>query len=65
MRWSLLIETGWCGVGFAGGMIPEVRLGFLRVAVCRGWLLDHVRRYRTALTAASHALGLPDGALLP
>ena len=32
MRWTFLTELGWCGFGAARGLIPELRVGFVRVA---------------------------------
>lgn len=54
---TILIQLGWCGFGASGGLVPELRLGLLRVAACRGWVMDAIDRYRTALRAATRALG--------
>lgn len=32
MRWTYLTEFGWCGFGFEGGLIPELRIGLVRFA---------------------------------
>lgn len=46
---TLILELGWCGFGYAGGLVPEVRLGLLRVTWCRGSLMERVRRWNLAL----------------
>lgn len=43
MRWTLMLEVGWCGFGASGGLVPELRLGLLRVAVTRGGVADRLR----------------------
>lgn len=52
-RWTMLIETGLCGFGFSGGMVPEVRLGVVRVAATRGWISAHIRQWAAALEVAT------------
>jgi len=32
MRWTFFAEFGWCGFGANRGLIPEARLGFVRIA---------------------------------
>lgn len=49
----MLIETGLCGFGFSGGMVPEVRLGVVRVAATRGWISAHIRQWAAALEVAT------------
>lgn len=65
MRWSFLIETGWCGFGFCGGLIPEARLGIVRLAACRGWLTERTKKEEVALRLAAVALALPVDHFLP
>lgn len=56
--WTLLLGFGWCGFGFdRAGLLPELRLGVLRVAWCRGWLWDAVAGWRDALVAAKGRIG--------
>ena len=47
--WTFLLGVGWCGVGWSGGLLPEVRLGLVRVAWCRGWIGDRVQHWHQAL----------------
>ena len=56
-RWSLLFETGWVGFGWCGGLIPELRLGIVRLSVCRGWMTDAYRKSRDALASAVRGIG--------
>ena len=56
MRASIIIEIGWCGFGFDGGLIPDARLGLLRFAWCRGSLLDKAREWQASLRRAASAL---------
>lgn len=51
MRATIIIEFGWCGFGWSGGLIPDIRAGLMRLAWCRGSLLDRVREWRDALAA--------------
>ena len=50
--WTVLVQIGWCGFGVNGGLLPELRLGVIRLACCRGWIFDAFDRYRRALIAA-------------
>lgn len=43
MRWTLMVETGWCGFGASGGLVPEVRCGVVRFAFTRGGVADRLR----------------------
>ena len=54
MTWTMLLGFGWCGFGWDGGLVPEVRCGLLRVAWCRGWPFE---KYREALDAALRGMG--------
>jgi hypothetical protein len=54
---TILIQFGWCGFGIAGGLIPEIRLGLIRLAWCRGWIFDGFDRCRAALKAAVEGMG--------
>lgn len=56
-KWTVLFGFGWCGFGASRGLLPEVRLGVVRVAWCRGWLWDAVAGWREALRAARRDLG--------
>jgi len=56
VRWTLLGEIGWCGFGASGGLVPEVRLGLLRIAVTRGSVVERLRQMLAALSDAAAAL---------
>lgn len=56
MRWTLMVETGWCGFGASGGLVPELRLGCLRFAVTRGSVADRFRDMLRTLGDAAVAL---------
>lgn len=55
-QWALLLELGWCGFGASGGLMPELRLGLLRVVATRGSFLgifaEQLSRNADAMTAA-------------
>jgi hypothetical protein len=46
---SLIFECARCGFGWSSGLIPEIRLGIVRVAWCRGSLLSRVEKWKAAL----------------
>jgi len=50
--WTILLHVGWCRPGVTGGPVPELRLGVVRVAWCRGWLGERVRWWHEALRQA-------------
>lgn len=56
MRWSLMFETGWCGFGASGGLVPEIRCGFVRVAVTRGSVAERLRGMLRTLGDAAAVL---------
>jgi hypothetical protein len=52
--WTYFIEFGWCGWGCSGGLIPEIRFGFVRIAyagACRGSFIDDLRARTVVRTA--------------
>lgn len=55
-RASVILELGWCKFGVVGGLIPEVRLGLIRFAWCRGSIIDKFWYYQTALTESWNEL---------
>lgn len=57
MRWTVIVGFGWCGFGLSGGLLPEVRLGLVRLACCRGWLLERVGQIQAALDACAKRFG--------
>ena len=52
LRFTMMAELGWCGFGRSGGLVPELRLGLVRLAFCRGSLLERMRGWHEALRAA-------------
>jgi hypothetical protein len=46
----------WRGVRCEGGLIPELRLGWITLWWCRGSLTNEMSRLRLALEAATHEL---------
>lgn len=48
---AILFEVGWFGVGLSGGLIPELRLGIVRIAFTRGYFADALRRAAEAVKA--------------
>lgn len=52
MRFTLLTEWGFCGFGFASDLVPELRLGIVRVAWCRGSLITRLDDLRQTLKNA-------------
>jgi len=57
--WTILLHVGWCRPGVTGGPVPELRLGVVRVAWCRGWLGERVRGRELLAVgiALEHVLG--------
>lgn len=49
---TVLIQPGFCGFGFSRGLLPELRLGVVSIAWCRGSLLAKMRVWRAALERA-------------
>ena len=54
---TLILEFGWCGFGWEGGLVPEIRLGLLRIAWCRGSLLERMLKMRDALREKVRGVG--------
>ena len=57
---SVWVSIGlrWRGIGFSGGLFPELRLGFLAVGWCRGVLAERLADWRAQTRAALDALGV-------
>lgn len=50
MRFTVLFECGpWIGIGIANGLVPELRIGFVRVAFVRGLISERFCSYAAAL----------------
>lgn len=67
---SLITEFGPCGFGRDGGLVPQIRLGLVRVAWCRGSIIARMEQkllaraevWRDALSAKLRSQGDPLGA---
>lgn len=46
---TIILEFGRCGFGFDAGLIPDLRLGLIRVAWTRGSILGRFRSLRDKL----------------
>lgn len=46
---GVLFEVGWFGFGASRGLIPELRMGIVRFACCRGYFADALKRAADAL----------------
>lgn len=46
---AILFEVGWFGFGAAGGLIPELRVGVVRLAFTRGYFADALHRAAVAV----------------
>lgn len=55
--WTLMLGFGVCGFGYEGGLLPELRLGLVRLAWCRGWIGERVRGWRDALRQCARGIG--------
>lgn len=51
-QWALLLELGWCGFGASGGLLPELRLGLVRIVATRGSLLGLFAQHLASNAAA-------------
>lgn len=55
---TLLIGLGaWCGFGWVGGAMPELRLGLLRISWCRGWIGTRIQAWTEALRQRTRGIG--------
>lgn len=52
MRFTVLWEVGWCGFGRSNDLVPELRLGFIRIACCRGSIVARILELRSSLQRA-------------
>lgn len=50
------IEFGKCGWGLSGGLVPELRLGCVRLWTCADSVVETLRKLRTALADAAAEL---------
>lgn len=54
---TFIIELTLCAPGYTGGLVPELRLGLVRLSWCRGSLIDRLRRWQSALVEAVRGVG--------
>lgn len=54
---TVIVEVSLCAPGWSGGLVPELRLGVLRLSWCRGSLIARVREWRDALTEKVRGIG--------
>jgi len=53
---TFAIEWGACGWGAAGGLVPELRLGRVRIWTCAGSVVGQLSWLRIALADAAAEL---------
>lgn len=54
---AICIELGWFGFGGSWDLFPEVRIGIVRIAWCRGSLIERITdRLKSCKTALADAL---------
>ena len=51
--------SSWRGFRFEGGLLPEIRLGWVTLWWCRGSITNELSRVRVALAEAAHELRKP------
>lgn len=56
-RTILIGLNGWCGFGWQGGELPDLRLGLVRLSWCRGWIGLRIQAWRQALQNAIRGVG--------
>jgi len=56
MRRTWAIETGRCGWGVSGGLVPELRLGWVRLWTCSGSIVSTLATLRQSLANAAEEL---------
>ena len=56
VRATCSIEFGWVGWGASGDLVPELRLGWVRVWCCRGGVFNKVASLNASLRAAKDEL---------
>lgn len=52
MRFTVLVEWGPCGFGRSNDLVPELRLGIVRLACCRGSIVARIDDLRQTLKNA-------------
>jgi len=58
---AICVEVGCCGFGYTTGLIPELRMGVVRLMWCRGSLFERLQGWRQALRDAASELRLMRG----
>lgn len=56
IRRTFAIEIGRCGFGVSGGLVPEIRLGIVRIWTCSGSVVSQLAKLRQALADAAQEL---------
>ena len=54
---TFAIEWGRCGFGVTGGLVPELRIGLIRVWTCSGSVMALLWKAREATARALEELG--------
>jgi hypothetical protein len=54
---TFAIEFGRCRWGASGGLVPELRLGWVRIWTCEGSIAVVLEKLRTATADALEELG--------
>lgn len=54
---TILLGVGWCGFGWQGGEMPDLRLGLVRLSWCRGWIGLRIAAWREALRLKARGIG--------
>jgi hypothetical protein len=55
--YTVICEIGLFLPGYTGGLVPELRLGLVRVIWCRGSMIERLRSYQSALMDAVRGVG--------
>jgi len=53
---TFAVEFGCCGWGASGGLVPELRLGVVRLWTCDGSVVEMLSKLRVALADAAAEL---------
>jgi hypothetical protein len=56
VRRTWALEIGRCGWGVSGGLVPELRLGWVRFWTCSGSVVNTIATLRQALADAAEEL---------
>lgn len=56
-QWTILVGWDRWAWGYVPGLLPELRVGWLRISWCRGWIGHRVATWATALRAKARGIG--------